>query len=415
MMKLEWLRIDKFRNVKPGSEIRFADGFNIVLGRNGTGKTTLLDLISRIVRWDFGDLERDEFAIVYELTLDDFQISVELANRKMTAPLMAPFSTSVFSGKHERMVVGMVARILGRSEETTIEVVNGRVQNPERSSAVIPIPTTVGTPEEAIAALGVALMMRKILPLAGGPIRGRRFDESLDLFRLTWGLGSFPGKIFLLPDGDAIALGTRSLLDELLQICGERYRAEPTSTSFTVKHEQLRFLERALQHLGFASSELQLDVVSRSGRQTVGAVELGNMIARFYFADGGFITQDRLSYGQKRLLMFYYYIASNPDIVIADELVNGLHHQWISACIDEIGERQAFLSSQNPVLLDYLPFSSAEHVRKSFVLCTSELDENQKPLWTWSNMTEEAATEFYSAYQVGIEHVSEILQSQGLF
>jgi len=111
-----------------------------------------------------------------------------------------------------------------------------------------------------------------------------------------------------------------------------------------------------------------------------GVEQLGNMIARFFFADGGFITQDRLSYGQKRLLMFYYYLASNPDIVIADELVNGLHHQWIRAAIEEIGERQAFLTSQNPLLLDYLPFSSAEHVRKSFMLCTAELDENKKPV-----------------------------------
>jgi len=29
-------------------------------------------------------------------------------------------------------------------------------------------------------------------------------------------------------------------------------------------------------------------------------------------------------------------------------------------------------------------------------------------------MSEDASNEFYSAYQVGIEHVSEILQSQGL-
>lgn len=185
--------------------------------------------------------------------------------------------------------------------------------------------------------------------------------------------------------------------------------------SFTAGYMQLPFLDSVVRIMGFKSAEVQMDVLGRSGTHATPIVDLGNMIARFFFPNGNFITQDRLSYGQKRLLMFYYYVASNPDIIIADELVNGLHHQWITACIDEIGERQAFLTSQNPILLDYLPFSSAEDVHKSFVLCTSELDENQKRIWSWSNMSEDAAKEFYSAYQVGIEHVSEILQSQGLF
>lgn len=33
----------------------------------------------------------------------------------------------------------------------------------------------------------------------------------------------------------------------------------------------------------------------------------------------------------------------------------------------------------------------------------------------WENMSEEDAEELFSAYQVGVEHVSEILQSRGLW
>src|SRR6188508_3296367 len=67
MLKLKRLRIDKFRNVTPGTELRFSDGFNVLLGQNGTGKTTLLELISMVVRSNFDKLAREEFAVEYEI------------------------------------------------------------------------------------------------------------------------------------------------------------------------------------------------------------------------------------------------------------------------------------------------------------------------------------------------------------
>jgi recombinational DNA repair ATPase RecF len=43
-LRLRRLKIEKFRNVVPGTELVFGDGMNVLLGRNGTGKTTLLQL-----------------------------------------------------------------------------------------------------------------------------------------------------------------------------------------------------------------------------------------------------------------------------------------------------------------------------------------------------------------------------------
>jgi hypothetical protein len=51
--------------------------------------------------------------------------------------------------------------------------------------------------------------------------------------------------------------------------------------------------------------------------------------------------------------------------------VNGLHHRRIATSIEAIGQRQAFLTSQNPLLLDYIPIASADEVRRSFVLCVT--------------------------------------------
>jgi energy-coupling factor transporter ATP-binding protein EcfA2 len=406
MLKLERLRIDKFRNVKSGSEIRFAEGFNVVLGRNGTGKTTLLDLISRIVRWKFSDLQTEEFSIAYELKIGASHLEVELDNRKVFKHLVAPFIAPELSGEQERYVPSMRAtrRIDGRTH--IIEFVDGQLQIDGQAND-FSAGFSIWTEGQAAIAGFWGLIF------SSGKVCGARFDESLDVFRSTWDERSFPGRILVSPTQQTV--GAQDIPVQLLDAFVDHQRQSSGVTSFTTAHDKLVFLKKAVEGMGFASGELRIDVISRAIAKSFGGVELGNMIARFFFPDGGFITQDRLSYGQKRLLMFYYYLAANPDVVIADELVNGLHHQWITACIDEIGERQAFLTSQNPLLLDYLPFSSPEHVRKSFVLCTSELDENQKPIWSWSNMSEDASKEFYSAYEVGIEHVSEILQSQGLF
>ncbi|WP_438013724.1 AAA family ATPase [Sorangium sp. So ce315] len=127
------------------------------------------------------------------------------------------------------------------------------------------------------------------------------------------------------------------------------------------------------------------------------------------------IFQDQhLSYGQKRLLAFLYYLDANPSFVIADELVNGLHHAWIEECMNAIGDRQAFLTSQNPLLLDYLSFESAEQVKESFILCRNQVDGDRERM-IWRNMTDDEADMFYRAYQVGIEHVGEILRTRGLW
>lgn len=163
--------------------------------------------------------------------------------------------------------------------------------------------------------------------------------------------------------------------------------------------------------MGFNVSDLRMDVTEQA---SPASIQISSFVFRFWWEDGTHITHERLSYGQKRLLTFFYYLACNPHIVIADELVNGLHHRWITAAIEAIGQRQAFLTSQNPLLLDYIPITSADEVRRSFVLCRGEPCAG-RPGWIWENMSEEDATELFSAYEVGIEHVSEIFQSRGLW
>jgi hypothetical protein len=141
---------------------------------------------------------------------------------------------------------------------------------------------------------------------------------------------------------------------------------------------------------------------------------LGRAEFLFGIARGVAFNHNALSYGQKRLLSFLYYLDVNAACVVADELVNGMHHDWIRASLDEIGDRQAFLTSQNPLLLDYLPLESVEQVQKTFIQCRTET-KGDEPQASWSNLSAEDAAELFADYEVGIQPVGEILRARGLW
>jgi hypothetical protein len=132
--------------------------------------------------------------------------------------------------------------------------------------------------------------------------------------------------------------------------------------------------------------------------------------------DGSRISHERLSFGQKRLFAFLWYLAVRRNLpVVADELFNGLHHDWIKICLDRLYERQSFLATQHPYLLDHVPVESAEGVKKSFVRCTLENDAEGHEQMVWRNFTDEEAERFFVAHQTGVQFVSEILKSEGLW
>jgi hypothetical protein len=181
-------------------------------------------------------------------------------------------------------------------------------------------------------------------------------------------------------------------------------------------HTALDFLRKAVLAMAFKDAEMLMrrrrkTVDESSGEQTV---YYAGFEFNFTLRDGGVIRHEDLSYGQKRFLSFLYYAAANPYIVIADELVNGLHYEWIEACLKEIQDRQSFLTSQNPVLLDMLPFESAKDVEQSFILCSHELRDGRGQM-VWKNMDERRADAFFRAYDTQALQVSEILREHGLW
>jgi len=413
MLKLRRLKVDKFRSLARGAELRFSDGINVLLGQNGTGKTTLLELISMVVRSDFSSLAKEEFAVEYELAVDEGEsLVVRVRNERQPAePLPEPFTRGA------RDVYRSWVEVLGGLDGRSLLVLDpalGLIRDGEPRLAATATPAGVEPSFLWRLIAGVPPFSKQFPYRLLEAVVAERFDESLNLFRRITEEDALADLLVLSPGMLRAEFDAKPLIpDDLVKGMSQDY--QPSTRDYSFTHERFQFLARLKDMMEFSSAELGVRVTeSHPVPGGVTFVHLGKVVFRFAWKNGGFIEHDRLSYGQKRLLAFFYYLACNTDIVIADELVNGLHHRWITASIEAIGQRQAFLTSQNPLLLDYIPFPSADAVGKSFVLCSSEPRED-RPAWIWENMSQEDARELFSAYEVGVEHVSEILQSRGLW
>jgi hypothetical protein len=173
------------------------------------------------------------------------------------------------------------------------------------------------------------------------------------------------------------------------------------------------FLIKAAAVMGYDSATARFDLEVKSSG---GSSESKLTNLRFLFKVGkDQLTNGSLSYGEKRLVAFFAMSEASPEILIADELVNGLHHEWIRACLTEIGERQAILTSQNPLLLDDVEFADAADVRRGVVLCEKVKAEDGLTELVWRNPTGDEAGEFFAAYETGLKSVSEVLISKGFW
>ncbi len=91
MVRLTRLRIDRFRNVKPGTDLRFGSTFNVLLGRNATGKSTLLDLIAAVTNDDLSAYAKEDAGFDLTWWLEDGETEIERhAVRTPAKPVALP-------------------------------------------------------------------------------------------------------------------------------------------------------------------------------------------------------------------------------------------------------------------------------------------------------------------------------------
>jgi hypothetical protein len=446
MLTLKRLTITKFRHVEP-TELVFDDRYTVPLGINGSGKTTLLNLVSACLQSNFSAYKAERFDIEYELAAESFAATIHITNGPEVSPTPngipqarlkqgTPRPTSQgmtssaalvsisFSGKIIFQAELRQGQLLAAVSEGPKHIVSSPSTAPIDGDFLQPIllnswdhlPKTPESPER----FEIIWRHLGLLPFTSA---SARFDESLDLLNYFAGAqrsGAFSEalvKLFFTEQGEAgpSSLERRFVPPVILPIILRDAKSSSLeSGALTLDLSDLDPFTFFVKATAFQSIRLQFKVLKAEPVVNGKVFDLGDLTFRLRTRDGTDIIHDALSYGQKRLLSFLYYVACNDAFIIADELVNGLHHAWIEVCLDAIGERQAFLTSQNPILLDFLPPASPEEAERRFIRCVPEEREG-RDVMVWRNLTPDEAKELCANYAAGVQQLSDLLRIQGLW
>jgi len=421
---LRRLKITRFRDVRPGTELHLSPGWNVLLGRNATGKTTLLHLISMALRGDFDAIKDDPFELEYELGNDDVNLRVHLKNEVL--PLSHVANDPRF--------------VLDRPMPVARRVTFSALYSTGTDSLLIqpaPAPMTPGVPtlafdglvgEQLLFVSSALLHARRVSPESLSPFwelwfggqlwKAFRFDEALELFRYVRG---FVGDAAGIPESNSptarLSSGENAPWMSFApskatwQQDAPQGKLSAVHGTFTAC-ENLSWCAERCSGTGFRAT---YPVTENTREGEISLATLGPPTFLLDRLDGGSTSIKHLSFGQKRLFAFAWYLDSNPGPVVADELVNGMHYEWIEDCVRAMEGRQKFVTAQNPLLLDHVGFDSSEDVTRSFVLCRAEPRPDNRREVAWTHPSETQAREFFRAYENGVLRVHEILRTEGLW
>ncbi|MEZ4408303.1 MAG: hypothetical protein R3A52_17770 [Polyangiales bacterium] len=374
-LRVRSLKVHEFRDVRRGSELTFSDGVHLALGQNGSGKSTLVELIAAVAAIDFGGpfFTATPFHIEARLELGPITLHVD-ARREFE-----PVRLRSVGEKYVDLPPRDEADVLVKVEVPGVLQQWLRARSGEALVRYDFDPREDHRPGEPIRLLGGVNPLRLTTSHAISHGATIPHDGGLRVHPAVWDawrrVSEQPGTA--APYDEALGALSSLVGGGLTVVRGDSARVGspwlPPSLDFDSKNGEPvevdlgrdPLLASAIRQLGFDSARAYF---GPGAHWSVGWRYAAPTVQ--FFHDGrGVRRHDQLSFGQQRLFSFAWYLACNPDIAVADELVNGLHADWIDWCVDAIGDRQCFLTAQSPLLVDAVRFDSEDQLRKGIIVC----------------------------------------------
>lgn len=446
-LRLRHLTLHSFRMVVPGCALEFGPSQVAVLGRNGTGKTTLLELLAGIWSWDLSAFAEEEFDLeyVFDVLREDGGVGrIEVRARNVptetqTAVVDPPRTRSPIEPRwREEVRIDANGLFENQLEPLVVQLREGEAHVTPRFIAT---KGKIGTSLVRLNYRGLGDEFVYWLPKAIFILQEFVNDQTA-----TDGWG---GRQFALPNSEGARIrypednswfsaaqsglelnryfqegslglfsGSWAPHDLVRKTVDATPLRPPFPDSLTFARRNVAFLDSMCKAADLKDIDLRLELESGARPAKPGDwQQLTYRNASLYVTrkDGSRFPAANLSYGQRRLLGLHWYLALVPGVAIIDELANGLHYDLVENILDAIADRQSFLAMQDPLVLDHMRFDSQEALRGSFVLCETASDEAGREGWSWRNFSPEESQDVYESWTVGIQHVHDILRTRGLW
>jgi hypothetical protein len=422
---LERIKIHRFRSVEPGTELCFSEGLHVVLGKNASGKSTLLELIAAAFALDFERSPFHDELLDLEFTLRVGDLHVEASIKRELRDPKVPGVPEDVEGR-TRSLWEEGRYVLRAPAGLTVTVVLSSDDLPRR---------TVDGGDPAPYGFDKPLDWHfQLSPLAPGPdgLYVMWFHRVSETFTDLWGadalLGGAFGALFRMAESDefldvfeedsfTILLGKSAsrhpvlLPDRIFQALPRE--GKPIEVSLALEPSFSPFI----REMGFTEARMSLGPprVERHFGQEVFAYSQPMFT---FYRDGRLVRRiDQLSYGQRRMFALGWYLAEARDVAILDEPSNGLHESWIAFLVSQLQGRQVFLTSQNRELLDMLPFQTEAELSRGFVLCEAHPQpEADEPALHWRGLRDEEAALMIKALRSSrVDLITDLLRALDLW
>jgi energy-coupling factor transporter ATP-binding protein EcfA2 len=431
-----WLRsltIHRYEQFRDCPRVELSPDDNLVLGINGSGKTSLLRLLAAVLRWNYDALLGQPFDIEFEQVLElapDKSVSIQGRVRYQPAPpaMMQQSQArrvarskydgleATFSIRHDRWTCTAHVR------DSLLDVVDG-------ASVLghLPLQTAwmaweianvlMDGSEDVLAEDHPASIVERIHERAMATFMVRETD--IDFAKLTKSIPYRYASSFIEDPGDVSEDENPQWFPLLYEVVTEAAGQKNDHGYFApVTYERDAEVGRGLDMRPLLKA---LDAKSISFRPEIEKTESlaeGERLEgkgvdiRVLFPSGTEVRDSLLTFGQKRLITIALgALICGGSPLLVDEIDNGLHPGLLEKTLEIIRGRQTFLASHNKLVVDLLDYDSPEDLRRTIHLCRREPDGTQRLV----ALSDDQVREVFEKIEVGIMNPSDVLLGEGLW
>jgi len=431
---LKELEIIKHPLLKTEGKLTFSDGINLLVGKNGSGKTRLLELINSCLSFNFSRYNDNPLLLNYSLFDEEGELILDVSyshslNSDKKGKEIDQLATVYIPSDIQNSAINCTIRLSNMKEEIfRAEVNDSRLH-------FMGFKTTFNLNLVNIDSHNVfyKMIMMSYSKLHNHPQKDLVFLQDLFIF-CTEKREFFyeENKYFDIFFGESIALalpddwdGSEELWPrssnklfskELFNLIKHFNNSESIkSLAIELNAQNNKALHEASVLLNYNDLYIKLlepEKKTTDDTEVIYSWDLKQHSFKVVVDDETIIDYKELSYGEKRYILLMLYLASN-QIACMDEPIDGLHHSMIKGLILKLsdGKRQSFIANQSPVLFDYIEFDSESSAIDQIVVCKK--DKDKKLLF--SNPSKLVASAFYQDYEDEFLQVSEILKNHELW